>query len=606
MDIRTGKRNGIKMKIRTKMMLTTLLTISVILCIITILIYRNTEKTIENQALYSFEENVQKTCVILDSKLEVIKEAMEKLNLETRLYNIFKNLDQTDSLKLLRASQEISKILRDYIPWYSDIYLIHLLTSYYRFGSEDENYYPNFMESDIARLAYEADGKSVWFPTYSYTQMYGIKNLRDEQIPYGKLFTVARRMNLSDVTSGKVKRLGDVKENPVLVVNFKPEYLEGILVKYGTNDSLKDTDYYVIDRLGSVVYSTDEIYPAGGSYQAEWLNSLKEESRFDGFFIRENGKKYLLSYSRSKITDWLVVMKIPVSSLIGSLQKQYLQYLLVAFTAMMGISVVLTWLNSSMVNKQIYRVLGTIDRIGQGNFAQKIEYEATDEFAFFYSKLEQMSNALGNLIHENYEVKLMQKDTEIKALNAQLNPHFIYNTLNIINWTCLEGDMEATSQMLVNLSRMLHYTSHHTDLYETLRNDIEWLERYLYIMQIRFADKFDVVFDIPDELMQMKVPKLFLQPFVENVLVHGFAEMQEKGLLEIHAEYEDDAVAFYVEDNGCGMTEEKIEKILNGDPDSIGIANVNQRIKILYGAEYGAEYHSQMGEGTSVKIKIPK
>ncbi|SDF79461.1 two-component system, sensor histidine kinase YesM [Marvinbryantia formatexigens] len=595
-----------KMKIRTRMLLAMLLMTGLILGTITIFTYKNTENTIESQALYSFEENVQKTCAILDSKLEVLKEATEKLNLETRLYDIFLNLDSSDSLELLRASQDIAAILRDYIPWYSDIYSAHLLTSYYRFGSDTENYYPSFMDSEIAKKTYEAGGRCVWFPTYSYTQMYGITNLRDEQIPYGKLFSVARLMNLSDVSSGKVKRLSDYTENPVLVINFKPDYMEEVLVSYGTNDSLKDTQYYVLDAKGAVVYSTDENYPASGSYQADWLDGLEEESDFDGFFIRENGEKYLLSYSRSKITDWLVVMKIPVSSLIGSLQSRYIRYLAVAFAVMMLVSAFIAWFASSVVNKQFYRVIGTIDRIGQGEFSQKIEYEDSDEFAFFYQKLEKMSNDIGNLIHENYEVKLIQKDTEVKALNAQLNPHFIYNTLNIINWTCLEGNLEATSQMLVNLSRMLHYTSHHEGLYELLGNDIAWLKRYLYIMQIRFADKFDVILDIPQELMELKVPKLFLQPFVENVIVHGFKEMQEKGLLEIHAEQEENTVVFYVEDNGCGMTAEKIQDIMNGNPDSIGIANVNQRIRILYGQEYGVEYHSQIGEGTCVMIRIPK
>ena len=594
-----------KMKIRTRMMLTTLLTVSIVLGIITILIYKNTEKTIENQALYSFEENVQKTCSILDSKLEVVKEATEKLNLEKRLYDIFHRLDQTDPLQLLRASQEITVILRDCIPWYSDIYSIHLVTSYYRFGSEEENYYPSFMESEIAKKAYEANGKSVWYPTYSYTKMYGITNLEDDQIPYGKLFTVARHMNLSDVTSGKVKRLDNGTENPVLVVNFKPDYMEGILVKYATNDSLKDTEYYVVSHQGNVVYSTDEEYPAGGIYRADWLENLQEES-FDGFFLKEKGEKYLLSYSRSTITDWLVIMKIPVSSLTGEFRSQYIQYLIVAFLVMMLVSAFMAWFSSSLVNKQFYRVIGTIDRIGSGDFEQKIEYEDSDEFAFFYRKLEKMSNDIGSLIHENYEVKLMQKDTEIKALNAQLNPHFIYNTLNIINWACLEGNMEATSQMLVNLSRMLRYTSYHVGLYESLANDIEWLERYLYIMQIRFADTFDVIMDIPQEMMELQVPKLFLQPFVENAIVHGFKDMKEQGLLEIHAEADGDMAVFYVEDNGCGMSREKIEKIMCGNPDSVGIANVNQRIKILYGSEYGAEYFSQMGEGTCVMIKIPK
>lgn len=595
-----------KLRIRFKMMLSIFLSIGLLLGTITILIYENTKRTIENQALYSFEENVQKTCEILDTKLSVIKEATEKLNLESRLYNLFSGLDSSDPLELLRASQDVAEILRDYIPWYSDIYSAHLLTSYYRFGNDSENYYPDFMDSRIAKETYAANGKCVWFPTYSYTQIYGITNLEDQQIPYGNLFTVARLMNLSDVSSGKVVRLKSYKENPVLVINFRPDYLEDVLVKNSTNDSLEDTEYYVISRQGELVYSTDQKEQVGGTYHGQWLDSVKEDNSFDGFYIQENNQKYLLSYCCSTITDWLVVMKIPVSSLIGQLQHQYIQYMIIAFLVMMLVSALIAWFSSFIVNKQFYRVIKTIDRIGSGKFTQKIEYDNDDEFAFFYRKLEDMGTAIANLIHENYEVKLIQKDTEIKALNAQLNPHFIYNTLNVINWTCLEGNREATSKMLVNLSKMLRYTSYHSGMYELLRNDIQWLKQYLYIMRIRFADKFDIILDIPETLMNLKVPKLFLQPFVENAVIHGFKEIVEQGNLEIHCEEEKNTVIFYVEDNGCGMTQEKIAEIMDGNPDSIGIANVNQRIRILYGPDYGVECHSQLGEGTCIIIRIPK
>ena len=210
--------------------------------------------------------------------------------------------------------------------------------------------------------------------------------------------------------------------------------------------------------------------------------------------------------------------------------------MLLAFLIMLLVSALMAWFCSSVVNRQFYKVISTIDQIGSGHFNQKIEYSPEDEFAFFYKKLEEMGAAIASLIHENYEVKLMQKDAEIKALNAQLNPHFIYNTLNVINWTCLEGKQEATSQMLVNLSKMLRYTSYHSGMYEYLKNDIQWLKQYLYIMRIRFSDKFDVMLDIPDALMELKVPKLFLQPFVENSIVHGFQNVSEDGMLEIHAE----------------------------------------------------------------------
>lgn len=528
------------MKMRTRLMLLIILVSGLSLGSITVLLYGRTERTIKKQAMSSFGENVQKTCAILDSKLEVIKEATEKLNLDTRIYDIFEKLNREDELELYRASKEIAVILRDAIPWYSNMYSAHLVTSYYRFGEEDKNYYPNFTESEIAQKAYEAEGRIVWIPTYSYTNMYGIENLTDQQLSYGNVFSVARWMNLSDVTSGKVKRLRDIMENPVMVVNFKPEYLEEILVRSGINNSLEDMDYLIAADQGMVVYSTDSSYGINSPYDAEWLLNLEDDSDYGGFQIRESGQEYILSYSRSEITGWLVIMKIPVKSLIGDLRGQYISYILAAYFLLMIVAATFAWLTSKYITGHFYRVVGMIERIGDGDFEQRIRYDEKDEFAFFYEKLNQMNQDIQRLIHENYEVKLMQKETEIRALNTQLNPHFIYNTLNVINWTCLEGNMDDTSRMLVNLSRMLQYTAYHKNVMELLCDDLEWLRQYLFIMQVRFEQKFEVNVDIPEKLMEIKVPKLFLQPFVENAIVHGFEYIGENGLLEIYTEIEEE------------------------------------------------------------------
>lgn len=528
------------MKMRTRLMLLIILVSGLSLGSITVLLYGRTERTIKKQAMSSFGENVQKTCAILDSKLEVIKEATEKLNLDTRIYDIFEKLNREDELELYRASKEIAVILRDAIPWYSNMYSAHLVTSYYRFGEEDKNYYPNFTESEIAQKAYEAEGRIVWIPTYSYTNMYGIENLTDQQLSYGNVFSVARWMNLSDVTSGKVKHLRDIMENPVMVVNFKPEYLEEILVRSGINISLEDMDYLIAADQGMVVYSTDSSYGINSPYDAEWLLNLEDDSDYGGFQIRESGQEYILSYSRSEITGWLVIMKIPVKSLIGDLRGQYISYILAAYFLLMIVAATFAWLTSKYITGHFYRVVGMIERIGDGDFEQRIRYDEKDEFAFFYEKLNQMNQDIQRLIHENYEVKLMQKETEIRALNTQLNPHFIYNTLNVINWTCLEGNMDDTSRMLVNLSRMLQYTAYHKNVMELLCDDLEWLRQYLFIMQVRFEQKFEVNVDIPEKLMEIKVPKLFLQPFVENAIVHGFEYIGENGLLEIYTEIEEE------------------------------------------------------------------
>ena len=265
----------------------------------------------------------------------------------------------------------------------------------------------------------------------------------------------------------------------------------------------------------------------------------------------------------------------------------------------------LSFVLSKKLNKKIYKPLYMIERVGAGDFNSEVEYEPKDEFAFFYQKLNEMNQNLKNLVHENYEVKIQKRDTEIMALNIQMNPHFLYNSLNIINWICLRGEGEKASKMLVKLSRMLQYTSKNRELMVELREDLNWLRDYLDIMSYRYEQRFCAEIDIPKEYLKLQVPKLFLQPFVENAIVHAFENYQEDGEIRLDAELDGDDIIFCVEDNGCGIHQEKIQEILSQKTNSIGVRNTNKRLQMLFGETYGVSISSQIGEGTRVFIRIP-
>ena len=164
---------------------------------------------------------------------------------------------------------------------------------------------------------------------------------------------------------------------------------------------------------------------------------------------------------------------------------------------------------------------------------------------------------------------------------------------------------ENASKMLLDLSRMLQYTSQNGDVLVPLWEDLDWLKRYIGIMQKRYQDQFEVSMDIPEYLRSLEVPKLFLQPFVENAIVHGFKNYQDSGKIWISAEEEENDILFYVEDNGCGICEEDLKEVLNKERKSIGVRNTNKRIRMIYGEKYGVTISSQLEEGTVVTIRLP-
>ncbi|UJF35481.1 sensor histidine kinase [Paenibacillus hexagrammi] len=200
---------------------------------------------------------------------------------------------------------------------------------------------------------------------------------------------------------------------------------------------------------------------------------------------------------------------------------------------------------------------------------------------------------------------LREKEAEIMALNLQLNPHFLYNTLNIINWMAIEKDQKAISRMIVSLSTMLQYTVNNKQEIVRLKDDLEWLKGYTHIMEIRFEGIFRFRFEVDDLPGDCKVPKLFLQPIIENAIIHGFDHEQKEGIIIIRGEIDGNDLVFKVIDNGKGMRSDKVAGLLSPHSKGIGIKNVEQRIIILYGSNYRLHIQSREGIGTEVTVRIP-
>ncbi|GJM69152.1 hypothetical protein HMSSN036_13680 [Paenibacillus macerans] len=199
--------------------------------------------------------------------------------------------------------------------------------------------------------------------------------------------------------------------------------------------------------------------------------------------------------------------------------KSYTFYLAL-FLLIFSLLLALMFANS--ITRPIHQLLRAIKKTGEGEFDTRVPVESYNEMGLLIHKFNQMNAKIKNLIEENYKVKLREKETQIMSLNIQLNPHFLYNTLNIMNWTALENDQKELSRMIVSLSAMLQYTSENSRDTGDLAEDLNWLRHYLFLTNERFEGKFTVTYDISPELYSYQVPKLFLQPFVENAIVHGF------------------------------------------------------------------------------------
>jgi len=251
--------------------------------------------------------------------------------------------------------------------------------------------------------------------------------------------------------------------------------------------------------------------------------------------------------------------------------------------------------------------------VEQGVFGQPLPPERGDEIGKLASSIQEMSEKIGQLVETLKTEQERMRTAEFKALQAQINPHFLYNSLDSINWLARRGDVQKTTEMVTALTTFFRIgLSKGRDLI-TVREEVEHVRSYLVIQKIRYENQFDYSFCVDPETEKYFVPKLILQPLVENALYHGIKLCDRKCLLMIQVLSREDEIEIEVLDNGAGMDEETLRSVREAmehtgenRTNSYGVVNVNDRIRILAGPQYGLVFTSEKGVGTSAKIVLPK
>lgn len=250
-----------------------------------------------------------------------------------------------------------------------------------------------------------------------------------------------------------------------------------------------------------------------------------------------------------------------------------------------------------------------------GNFVKTEKLAGrNDEFSYlargFDEMIEEIHALMVKLQHERdavYTETQKRKESEIRALEAQLNPHFLYNTLDCINWMAIEKNENEISAMVSGLGRILRYGISKSNGVVTVAEEVEWIRQYVEIQQVRFSHAFDLDLRVDPAVESFPVYKLLMQPFLENAIVHGFANVSGGGLLKIEiAPGERGALSILIQDNGCGMSKETLESSLSSDRSHIGISNAVSRIAAYYGDAGEVRIESEPGKGTRVSIRVPR
>ena len=268
----------------------------------------------------------------------------------------------------------------------------------------------------------------------------------------------------------------------------------------------------------------------------------------------------------------------------------------------------------SGITEPISRLCEVTRQAGKGDFAARAPEGGNDELAVLNQGFNQMVERIGNLVEDIRVEQLNLRATELKLLQAQINPHFLYNTLDTIIWLAEAGQKEQVVMMVSTLSDFFRTTLSKGRDYITVKEEATHIRSYLTIQQFRYRDILEYEMDIPEELEEYQILKLTLQPLVENALYHGIKNKRGLGHILVSGKKQGEHLVFTVRDNGKGMDPERlayVQRLISGElkdedaPSGFGLFNVNQRLQLNYGPEYGLILASEEGEWTEVNAIIP-
>ncbi len=327
---------------------------------------------------------------------------------------------------------------------------------------------------------------------------------------------------------------------------------------------------------------------------------------------RYNGQKYLITFASLKSADWKVLNVVPLDSFTTNAGFVPLFALVTSLFALF-LGFYFTTYTSSLLTKPIKNLLESMSRVKNGNFEEYVGFKYRDEIGLLGAEYDQMISRIHGLIHEVYVLGLEEKIAELKALQAQINPHFLYNTLDTIYWKAVAGDTDEVRDMIHALSKIFRLALNVGHEFLHVTKEKEFIDHYILLQGKRYRDKLKYILDFDPAIMDYMIPKLILQPFVENAIVHGLEVEAKQTTITIRGYEAENKLHFVIADDGPGMPESVLKSITNPSESSAqsseksgyGIKNVINRLSLYYSDEYRLDMTSEIGQGTTVHIVLP-
>ena len=360
---------------------------------------------------------------------------------------------------------------------------------------------------------------------------------------------------------------------------------------------ISECGLYITDQDGKLVFEESRFSGKNQNYDLTYSEFLEQRDR--------GSTDYIILCEQSNTTGWTVWLYQPVG-LAGEAMRPIGVMAGVTILICIFAAVLAYFITSGMVSSRIERLTHFMQEVQEGSMDMQMESDDRDEIGMLYRGFGSMMKRIRTLINEVYLSKITQKEAELKALQAQINPHFLYNTLSLINWKALAAGEEDISRMTLALSTFYRTALNRGRNVLQVETELSNTRAYLEIQSMLHDGDFDYEIEAQTEILQCESLNLILQPLVENAIHHGIEEKTDgRGKITVRGWKEDNCVWFMVEDNGVGMEQEVADKILTMESKGYGVRNVDERIRLCYGEKYTMKVESVVGKGTKMTIHFP-
>jgi two-component system sensor histidine kinase YesM len=484
------------------------------------------------------------------------------------------------------TSGRVSVVLRTIAETRDDITNIGILSDNGRYVlnyNGKMNPYVDFTQLSWYQSALEAEGKAVISSSH-------VQNLVEGR--YDWVVTLSRRITRPAGTTAAAVFFVDLNYNSI---NTLCE-----------NINLGSKGYvFILDQNGNLIYHPQQQLLYSG-LKEERIQEVMEST--DTSFVTDD--QHLYTISRSEYTGWTVVGVAYVPELLEDINAARRLYLIIAvllFAVALGLAVLL----SDAITKPIKQLENSMKEVEKGNFDHAVVGITTkNEIGRLSRSFNIMTGEIQKLMEQTEQEQKAKRKNELKALQNQMTPHFLYNTLDSIIWMAEWGKNKEVVLMTSSLAKLMRQSISNDREVVSVAEEVAYTESYLTIQKLRYKDKLEYEISVDEDIQQLEIVKLILQPLVENAIYHGIKYKEGKGMLRVLGWREEECIVLQVQDNGKGMDEETLEHIFekhvrDTKSNGVGLNNVRERIQLYYGAEYGISFQSRPDLGTTATVRIP-